>query len=83
MTENTGKLIAAGALWTAALLLAVLYTIAPVWERGMGVWSVLAAMAANATTSALLLDRHRMKVNHHIALVEAERITREGLRSVR
>lgn len=82
MTHSGRKLVAAGALWTAAAVMGVVYVF--VWreQREVGLWTVLVALVAQCVTQSILLDRHRMRVQQHLALLEAERITK-GVRSLR
>lgn len=80
---STGKLVAAGALWTAALLLGAIYIL--VWreEREIGLWAILIGMVAQCVTQSLMLDRHRMRVTASLAVMEAERHMSADVRPIR
>lgn len=83
MTQNSGrKLAAASGLWAVAFVMGVVYLFVWRTERELGVWTILVALVAQCVTHSLLLDSHRLKVQQHLALLEAERIT-SGMRSVR
>lgn len=73
MSSNSGmrRLIAATALWTVAVVMSVVAMFLP--GRALFVPAMLAAVAANSMTMALVIDRARARVQQHMTVLEAER----------
>lgn len=75
--EGVRRLLAAAGLWTISGMMVSLYIVSPDWKRGMGTLGIFIGLVALAMTFSVVveakLNKHRLRVQELMTLIEAER----------